>query len=73
MKKIPYHRTFDAGFTNGIIYSASTLMMIMQEGAAEQLISESGITWKDLRKVKTDPLDRQYLRKIKHRFAGEKR
>ncbi len=73
MKRIPYHRTFDAGFTLGVIYSAATLMMIRHEGAAEQLINESGLAWKDLRKVKADPVDREMLRIIKHRFAGEKK
>lgn len=72
MKKIPYSQTYNAGFTSGIIYSAATLMLIQQEWPAEQLIRESGLSWKDLRKVKADPVDREMLRKIKRIFAGEK-
>ena len=71
MKRIPYHHTHKAGFTLGIIYSAATLLLIQQGGAAEQLIKESGLSWKDLRKVKADPVDRELLRKIKNAFVGE--
>lgn len=59
---------FDKGVTTGIILSASILVQIYQEGAAEQLIKETGTSWDDLRKVKVDPYDRKILRKIKPVF-----
>jgi hypothetical protein len=62
----------DNAFICGILYSAATLIMIYNEGAAEQLINESGLEWKDLKKAKVDPFDRKILRKIKHRFRDEK-
>ena len=57
------------GFINGIAYSAATLIAIYNEGAAEQLIKESGISWGDLRKAKIDSYDRKFLLKIKHCFS----
>jgi hypothetical protein len=58
----------DRGFTRGVLYSAATLVSIYHEGAAEQLIKESGFKWDDLKKSKVDPYDRKFLRKIKGAF-----
>ena len=60
------------GFINGIAYSAATLVTIYDEGAAERLIKESGISWDDLRKAKIDSYDRKFLLKIKHCFSRRK-
>ena len=58
----------DRGFTYGILYSAATLVSIFHEGAAEQLIKESGLRWADLKSAKIDPYDRKFLKKIKQAF-----
>ena len=58
----------------GIIYSASTLVSIYHESAAEQLIREAGLKWSDLRRVGTEKYDRDILRKVKGAFdTDEKR
>ena len=59
---------FDKGLTAGMLLSASILIQIYHEGAAEQLINEAGLHWDDLRKVKVDPFDRKFLKKIKPAF-----
>ncbi len=59
---------FNKGITSGIILSASILVQIYQEGAAEQLVKEASLSWGDLKKCKVDPFDRKNLRKIKEAF-----
>jgi uncharacterized protein YbjT (DUF2867 family) len=58
----------DRGFYRGIFYSAATLISIHHEGAAEQLIKESGLSWADLQKAKIDSYDRKFLKRIKQVF-----